>query len=348
MAIDKSLRQHYDVPNTKKIKGQLHRLAYITSDEAKALKKKGGIETRTPEGIIAYPGHHGSSGSSAGVSQGGGGGGGGGGDHHPPARPTPVTTAVAPPSILSKPTQVPDTGPEHLSHNAPIEYITKKPTVSPDKGWQTYAIPDTKKPIVGPDKDGIFSQINLKDKGKKMAKTYAKNLVMKKLGLGWLNPFLMLGSMLFPKQAKALTSKFKAPKFTGSKYDKLNPNEMKNVRTRDDTPPRDGEGGNIQTAITGDKGLLTEGAETLGITKEQREQYLLMQNKMKTALGHGSYTNQQGQVIQLNEQQQYQLQNYVDKLDNILQTTLQKDQRPMGAVHGGRIDGPLTGGSRYI
>ena len=111
-------------------------------------------------------------------------------------------------------------------------------------------------------------------------------------------------------------------------------------RTRDETPTRDGDG--IQTAITGEKGLLTEGAETLGITNEQREQYLLMQNKMKTALGQGFYTNQQGQVIQLNDQQMEQLQNYLDKLDSILQTTLQT------AAHGGRIDKALGGRSRDI
>ena len=113
-------------------------------------------------------------------------------------------------------------------------------------------------------------------------------------------------------------------------------------RTRDDTPPRDGEGGDIQTTITGDKGLLTEGAETLGITDEQREQYLLMQNKMKTALDQGSYINAQGQVIQLNEQQLDQLQKYIDNLNKILGNVLQT------AAHGGRIDSPLMGGSRYI
>jgi hypothetical protein len=113
-------------------------------------------------------------------------------------------------------------------------------------------------------------------------------------------------------------------------------------RTRDETPTRDGDGANIQQAITGEKGVLTEGAETLGLTNEQREQYLLMQNKMKMALDQGSYTNQQGQVIQLNDQQIEQLQNYIDNLNNILGTVLQ------GAAHGGRIDGPLMGGSKYI
>ena len=55
MAIDKSLKQHYNVPNTKKIKGQLHSLAYITAKEVKALKKMGGEEVITDSGIPAYP-----------------------------------------------------------------------------------------------------------------------------------------------------------------------------------------------------------------------------------------------------------------------------------------------------
>ena len=171
-----------------------------------------------------------------------------------------------------------------------------------------------------------------KDKATQMAKNLAKQKAMKALGLGALNPFLGVGSWLLDKfapGAKAkFTSKFKAP---GTGTQKL---------VSGDT--RDGENVNIQAAITGDKGLLTEGAETLGITEDQRKQYLLMQNKMKTALDQGSYINAQGQVIQLNEQQMDQLQKYIDNLNNILQTTLQT------AAHGGRIDGPLTGGSRYI
>ena len=78
------------------------------------------------------------------------------------------------------------------------------------------------------------------------------------------------------------------------------------------------------------------------ITEDQRKQYMLMQNKMKTALDQGSYINAQGQVIQLNEQQMDQLQNYIDNLNRILGNVLQT------AAHGGRIDGPLMGGSRYI
>ena len=69
---------------------------------------------------------------------------------------------------------------------------------------------------------------------------------------------------------------------------------------------------------------------------------MLMQKKMKTVLGQGSYTNEQGQVIQLNEQQLDQLQKYIDNLNRILGTVLQ------GAAYGGRIDQPLTGRSRDI
>jgi len=59
-------------------------------------------------------------------------------------------------------------------------------------------------------------------------------------------------------------------------------------------------------------------------------------------LDQGSYTNEQGQVIQLNDQQLDQLQNYLDKLDSILGAVLQT------AAHGGLIDKALTGRNRYI
>jgi hypothetical protein len=110
-------------------------------------------------------------------------------------------------------------------------------------------------------------------------------------------------------------------------------------RTRDETSP---DGPDIQRVVTGEEDLLTKGAKTLGLTDDQRKQYLLMQNKMKTALDLGYYTNQQGQVIQLNDQQLDQLQKYIDNLDNILGTVLQS------AARGGRIDKALGGRSRDI
>ena len=127
------------------------------------------------------------------------------------------------------------------------------------------------------------------------------------------------------------TSKFKA---SGTDTQEEATKKLVSGDTRD--------GDSIQTAITGEKGLLTEGAKTLGLTTDQREQYMLMQKKMKTALDQGSYINAQGQTIQLNEQQMDQLQNYIDNLNRILGNVLQT------AAQGGRIDGPLMGGSRYI
>ena len=47
-----------------------HFLAYITADERDMLVNAGGIKTPTKSGVFAYPGHHGSSGSSMGVQQG--------------------------------------------------------------------------------------------------------------------------------------------------------------------------------------------------------------------------------------------------------------------------------------
>ena len=75
--IEKSLT----APRKKKVKGQLHKLAYITDKEAKLLQKFGGQKVMTPEKIPAYPppGERGGPGSGAeGRSPGGGGGGGGG------------------------------------------------------------------------------------------------------------------------------------------------------------------------------------------------------------------------------------------------------------------------------
>ena len=47
-----------------------HFLAYITADERDMLVDAGGVKTPTESGVFAYPGHHGSSGSSMGVEQG--------------------------------------------------------------------------------------------------------------------------------------------------------------------------------------------------------------------------------------------------------------------------------------
>ena len=59
-----------NVSTNKVVDGQSHYLAYITPDEGKSLVDQGGKETITDSGIPAYPTHHGSFGTSAGVAQG--------------------------------------------------------------------------------------------------------------------------------------------------------------------------------------------------------------------------------------------------------------------------------------
>ena len=138
------------VPTNKVVKGQKHYLAYITPDEGKSLVDQGGTEVITKEGIPAYPGHYGGGSSSSGGGSPHGNGGGssgpsgppGGGatsqgsgrDYSPPSAPTAdrhpdpspvVTTAKAPPSVLSRPVQ--DLDEQMVSDPGYIEY---KPRVN--------------------------------------------------------------------------------------------------------------------------------------------------------------------------------------------------------------------------
>ena len=84
-----------DAPIEKTVDGQHHQLAYITPVEAQSLVDQGGKPTMTNEGIMAYPGHHGQSGESMGVSQGSSSNSGSGGDG-PPGGGDPGMTYTAP------------------------------------------------------------------------------------------------------------------------------------------------------------------------------------------------------------------------------------------------------------
>ena len=310
-----------------------------------------------------------------------------------------VTTAVAPPSVLSgptttKPAHLGDTGfvtpteptrfhsvdtPTQIKEQIDLDKAKKERETKFKEDWgfedTKVKAPKVLKPkTVTYDKGNPFTEKLIPTTvGQKLynPKTSQNALlkrgsgignILKNVALGVVAPHLLAGTKL--GTGLSLYNKYQAAKkyfpqiknietaLKSNLLDKSNIRSNLNTQKKatkelvegpSEGPPRDfRDGVPIHTAITGEEGLLTKGAETLGITEDQREQYKLMQNKMQTVLGQGSYTNEQGETIQLNEQQLDQLQKYIDNLDNILQTTLQT------AAHGGRIDGPLTGRNRYI
>ena len=138
--------------------------------------------------------------------------------------------------------------------------------------------------------------------------------------------------------------KAKAAKFTGSKYDKLNPNEMKNVRTRDDTPTSDGEAVNRKTlaqTVTQGTGLQS-GQDLLGLDDEQIKNLYAVQNELNTTIDAGVY-----QGKQLTTDQIKLLQNKQMELNNLIQA-IEKAKAPVNVAYGGRIDKAFTGRSRDI
>ena len=102
-----------------------------------------------------------------------------------------------------------------------------------------------------------------------------------------------------------------------------------------------GEGVNIQE-IKNLESTVSEGAQTF-LSDEQREQYRLAQNKMKAALAEGYYIDKDGKHIDLSDEQINAMTQWITKINDML-----VDPLPVGAAEGGRIDSPLTGGSRYI
>jgi len=89
---------------------------------------------------------------------------------------------------------------------------------------------------------------------------------------------------------------------------------------------------------------LAEDVETTGdqITNEQREQVLSRLEEAQGVLQKGYFIDKDGIRQQLTDDHRRQLSDYMNHLHRSLNPTTQ------GAAHGGRIDGPLMGGSRYI
>ena len=115
-------------------------------------------------------------------------------------------------------------------------------------------------------------------------------------------------------------------------------------RTRDDTPTRDGEAVNRKTLaqqITQGAGL-ESGQEMLGLDDEQIKNLYAVQNILNTTIEAGVYQGQQ-----LTADQIKLLQNKQMELNKLIEA-IEKAKAPVNVAHGGRIDGPLMGGSRYI
>ena len=78
------------------------------------------------------------------------------------------------------------------------------------------------------------------------------------------------------------------------------------------------------------------------ITNEERQKYISQLDYMQGILQSGYYTNRQGETIQLTDDHRRQLSEYMNRINTYLNPTTQ------GIAHGGRIDSPLMGRSRYI
>ena len=79
------------------------------------------------------------------------------------------------------------------------------------------------------------------------------------------------------------------------------------------------------------------------ITNEERQKYISDLEKAQGILQQGYYIDNQGRQIPLTENMRRQLSDYMNHLDRSLDP-----YRIPEAAHGGRIDSPLMGGSRYI
>ena len=428
MSIDKSIRQHYDVPETKKIKGQLHKLAYITPEEAKLLQKSGGVETRTPEGISAYPGGAGTPGGYGGGAGFGGSGGGGMRDaiasrphvDTSAARRADAARAAAAASAAeqartdalnasrAKPDHLGDTG---GSLKAPIEYITKKEPVIPKDEMIPGPLKqflEEPKPIIpkdemipGPikgviDVPKIKEIVNLgddakaqhiqtiqqqavvdwtnktereKDEHREKLQAAQEKLKTTKGGGFWKSLGNIALAMVLPALLPAKLAKgynlYKTASNASAWAKRLNLTDRNIMQIVQQDIFK---GVDIQKAIAGKETEFAKAAakfsgqtdsnkeyteDTIGkvktardigdtITNEERQKYISQLDYVQGILQSGYYTDNEGRRYELTDDKRRQLSDYMNHLNTYLNPTTQ------GIAHGGLIDQPLTGRSRYI
>ena len=413
--IEKSLT----APRKKKVKGQLHKLAYITDKEAKLLQKFGGQKVMTPEKIPAYPppGERGGPGSGAEGRSPGGGGGGGGGERAMAAniaaaaarsraaaaesaakakRDMQATIAKAEKAEAAR-VATPISGGESMARFGTPVYAGTTTKVADDmiSRGEGKTDEDAREKFIsqqyikprniydGTDLeqqreiDKIRAERNLQfnpnlsrderqnlEVGLGLREPKQSSGFLK--GLGTLAASVFLPALLPAKLAKTYTTykqlnmlSSAAKKFGLTKDDKmlslrskfLN-SDMRKQLLKDDKP-KVANLTNKKKRTTDDRGdgmnrilpeslqsTVSEGTQQF-LSDEQKEQYLVAQNKMKAALAEGYYGDRNGKRIALDDEQVNALTQFITKIDSLLVD-------PVMMADGGRVDKAFGGRSRDI
>ena len=113
-------------------------------------------------------------------------------------------------------------------------------------------------------------------------------------------------------------------------------------RTRDDTPPRDGDGPKTLAETVTQGAGLADGQKMLGLDDKQIQQIYQGRDLLSTTIEAGVYQGQQ-----LTAEQIKILQNKQMELNKLIEA-IEKAQAPVNVAYGGRIDKALGGRSRDI
>jgi hypothetical protein len=175
-----------------------------------------------------------------------------------------------------------------------------------------------------------------KDKSIQMAKNFAQRKVMEKLGLGFVNPFLGVGSWLLDKFAPEAKAKLKSKFATKRKVSGVDTQKQateKLVRHE----PVDRDGPTIQEAVAGGDVITETAKKFAGITEEDKAEFYKRRNTVQGILDQGSY-----QGKDLTGEQRNNLLNYIEQISKFLVDPAQF------LAYGGRVDKALGGRVRDI
>ena len=187
-------------------------------------------------------------------------------------------------------------------------------------------------------------------------KRLATNFALRKMGLGWLNPLAGLASLFFPKQAEAFKSKFaKKPTFDQKKASQLGlyadrqPTQYAKARDAykqpDLTKQIAGKGDVISKSIAkftgkGDDRSGIEGQQA-GL-KDMSTYQKVKFHKLDSIDKMDKSGVWDGPPLTDEEKQE------LKELRKLRKSEMISSTGTVVAAHGGRIDSPLMGRSRYI